>query len=831
MKVAQIKLFRRGLVALIVVVIAAVGWNYFQTWRRRAQVVQQAAKILSTEMLRSADSIEYSESSNGVLHFKLRAQRLLETRKGINLLEGIDAYDYNPDGTPKNHIQSQKAEYDRDRRKADFYGDVRIHAGTDLQLRTNSLHYDLDKNSGKTDDPLSVDSGQVHGAATGAWYDHGQGVLELRSNLDFVIRRKVLGREGAAQTDNMRVRASRGEYSETAHSMKLLGTVRIDSDNSSLSGDQVVASFTQDKKRLTSLDCIGNTEYLSKDSSGSRSLQGEHMIFGINPATRALEKIDVSQRARFLITAPDSVQELSAAELHISLDPAQNLPTGLEASEGVTFTIKRNLDQQVVQGQRLSASFVSGTNLLQQMRVWGGARMSTQSGSGGPSDDLSAQEIRLTFAAAGDRSVLKELQAEKSVSLVSAPRAAAAGKPAQPGRSLKASFLRLLYSASGEAESGQATGKVTISGIALSDSNPVEIRRLDADNVRFEFFPHDGQLRSFDGTDHVEILYQKPPAKPGESADEFRTSSSNVRATFRESDGKAESMRQWGNFVYKDGARTATAATSDYDAVKNVLLLRDSPKIVDEQSTTTGELVQYDQTKKILSVHGGVRSVLKSQNSGQMTPFSSSTNASSPSVVTADLMQVWSDTSLVRYTGKVQMLAENSQLSARSLEVGDDGARVEADGDVRHLLPRGEQQKSQKPEAKGQKPGVKNPKPEARSSPVLIQSAHLRYLKDQNSIRYTGNVTLQSEDTWMNSESLDATFNNDGKIQRATAQGKLHMRQAGRDIKGERGDYDLALGQFVVTGNPAEIQDPERGKSAALRLTFFTADDRILLGH
>ena len=832
MKVAQIKLLRRALVALIVVVIAAVAWNYVQTWRRRAHVVQQAAKILSTEMLRSADSIEYSASSSGVLHFKLRAQRLLETRQGINLLEGIDAYDYNPDGSPKNHIQSQKAEYDREQRKADFYGDVRIHSGTDLELRTNSLHYDLEKSSGKTDDPLSLSSGQVRGSATGARYDRGEGILALHSNLDFIIRRKLPGSEGTPQFENMRVRAGRGEFSESGHTINLRGSVHIDSESASLSGDEVVAAFSPDKKHLTSLQCSGNAEYVSRDAAGSRSLQGERMIFGISPASSSLEKIDVFQRALFSLAAPDSEQTLSGAEMHVSMDPARGLLTGLEAGGGVVFKIKRNLDQQLVQGQNLAATFLPGSNMIQQMRVWGGAKMTSRS-AGGASDELSAQEIRLGFSATGDRSVLKELQAEKSVSLVSSPRRAADSKPAQPGRTLSASFLRMLYSASGEyAESGQATGQVTISGITSGDSSQVEIRRLKADNVHFEFFPRSSQLRSFDGTDHVEIIYHKPAAKPGEAkAEEFRTSSSNVRAVFRESDGKAESVRQWGDFVYKDDSRTATAATSDYDALKDLLLLRGSPKIVDGQATTTGELVQYDQAQKILSASGGVRSVLKSQDSGQMTPFGSSSNAPSPSVVISDRMQVWTETSQVRYSGKVQMLSENSQLSSKSLEIGEGGARVDAEGDIRHLLTRKEDQGQKKGLVESRPEAGSRKKREAGSSPVLVESAHLTYRKDLNSIRYTGNVILQSDDTRMNSDMLDVTFGSDGKIQRASAQGRLQIRQGGRDVRGEKGDYDLALGQFVVTGNPAEISDPERGKSAALRLTFFTADDRILLGH
>ncbi len=833
MRVSQVRLFRRALVALILVVIVAVGLNYVQTWRRCARVVQQAAKILSTEMLRSADSIEYSEHENGIMHFKLRAEKLLETRQGINLLEGIDAYDYNPDGSTKNHIRSRKAEYDREHRKAYFLGDVQIHAGTGVELRTNSLHYDLENNTGKTDDPLSISSPQARGSAKGASYDHSQGVLELQSQLDFVVQHHVRNRAGVDQVEKMRVRASRGYYSETAHIIKLQGNTSIESDSASLSGNEIEVAFSPDKKRLTSLYCNGNAVYLSKDADEVRTLRGERMVFGINPNSRALEKIDVFRNAIFSTKSSESEQLLSGSELHVGLDPVRGILTGVNASGGVTFRIKRGLDQTAVEGEQLAATFEAGSNLLQKMRVWGGAKMSSQSRRDADGERLSAQEIRMSFGNNNGRSILKSLEADQSVSWISAPRKAAEGKPAQSGRSLSASFLEMIYSSSGEyLESGHATGQVTLSGVPLGDSSQAEIRRLKADTVRFQFYPRDNQLQSFDADDHVDVLYHKPPLPPDQgSAQESRTSSSKMRATFREADGKADSVRQSGDFVYQDGSRTATSATSDYDAAKEILLLRGSPRIVDQNSTTTGELVRYDQGQKILSVSGSVRSVLSPRDAGQATPFSSSSEASSPSVVTAEMMEYWTETSRVRYSGKVQMLSENSQMSARTLELRDAGVQVDADGDVRHLLPRTEGERQQQRAGSLKTPaGPARAKSGSKASPILVQSAHLKYLKEQNSIHYTGNVILQSDDIWMSSDSLDAMFSSEGKVEQAAARGKLQVRQAGREVKGQNGDYDLNLGKFVVTGNPAEIKDPEKGRSVAPRLTFFTSDDRILLG-
>src|SRR5262245_38538838 len=90
---ASVRLLRRALLALIAVLVSAVAWNYVATWRHRANIVSQAARILSPEMIRSAEGIEYSENQGGVARFKIKARKLLETRAGLSHLEGIEAFD------------------------------------------------------------------------------------------------------------------------------------------------------------------------------------------------------------------------------------------------------------------------------------------------------------------------------------------------------------------------------------------------------------------------------------------------------------------------------------------------------------------------------------------------------------------------------------------------------------------------------------------------------------------------------------------------------------------------------------------------------------------
>jgi LPS export ABC transporter protein LptC len=164
MRPRLIKNLRRSLIGLIALVLLAIAVNYAHIWYQRARSVQKAAQILSSEVARSFNRIEYSEYQKGVLRFRISARRVLESRQGKSFLEGIEAYDFNPDGSLHNEIRSRKAEYDRESKVADFSGDVRLFLGTSIELRTESLHYDLHTNIGATEDEVRFHSKMASGS-------------------------------------------------------------------------------------------------------------------------------------------------------------------------------------------------------------------------------------------------------------------------------------------------------------------------------------------------------------------------------------------------------------------------------------------------------------------------------------------------------------------------------------------------------------------------------------------------------------------------------------------------------------------------------------------
>jgi lipopolysaccharide export system protein LptA len=475
--------------------------------------------------------------------------------------------------------------------------------------------------------------------------------------------------------------------------------------------------------------------------------------------------------------------------------------------------MNRKNESTTIAGENLDAAFLAGASVLDRMRVWGDAQMSSSRGNEAEKDELHAQEIRLSFQDIQGRTALRRLEAERSVNWKTPPRSEEPGGPPRAGRTLSANRLNIRYAAGEDyPDSGDAAGNVVLASIPVREGQRAEIRRLEADTVRFRFWKASGRLREFEGEGHVAVSYHKPADPASEiPAQEFHTTSTNMRATLRENDGEAETVSQWGNFTYQDGARTASAGRGDYQAEKEVMVLQESPKISDANGSTTGVRMEYDQGKQVLAVRQRVRSVLRRATEGGGASSGTAEKASVPTIVTADNLQFWNNESRARYSGSALLLSEDGQLRCNVLEIFGGGERVEGEGDTRHIIfkkgnvsQRGPQEES--------KPGAKPEKqPERAKSQILIQSSRLRYFKEQNSIHYSEKVILNGEDLWMSSDSLDVVLDPEG-----------------RRVEQEFGDYYVSPGKVVVTGNPAQITDPKKGKTQARRLTFFTSDDRVL---
>jgi len=789
-------------------------------------------QILSSEMARSAESIEYSEYENGAIRFKIRAQKLLEMRQGTSFLEGIEAEDFNPDGSVRNQISSRQAEYDREGKVAEFSGDVRVKMGEEASLSAGNLNYDWGTDIGVIKDKLQFSSDQMRGTAGGGRYDNVTKTLDLTANVDFTLVPEAGGAVNAVDFEEIHISSNIAHFSRNARLFSFQSSAFVDAGSATLSAGKIDVFLTDDEKHVKSLRCLGNAVYQAKEVAEQRALKGDEMIFLVNQRSGTLEKIDVRGHASFSSNAEGREQELIGSEIQLEFDPEKGLPSLVKSTTGVRFSSKRGDAESVVTASRLEATFILGSNSLDTIHVWDNAKMSNRSVGDVGMESLEAGEIQISFREIESRVGIQQLQANGNVRWISNVTINDNATMSRQTRSLSAGYLGISYASDADfVESGVASGNVTFAGIPMSDAGNSQIKSLEADTVKFQFYAHANNLQSFEGEGHVRVIFRySAPQNAKSDAPDFSAASDHMRADFKESDGSIQSVSQWGNFVYQESSRKASAGRSDYDAQKQTLILRESPLIEDSSSSTSAEVMELDRKSMTLYAHRQVRSVLRVEKGMLGTHSGEDSNSYGATICTAEELQYWLEESRAKYSGNVQMLSESGQLQSQVLEIFDGGAKIVAEGGIRHLIPHYVAAESIDLAKLTNMNGNKSAKNLSAESIISIASSQLQYARSRSSLIYSGKVVLKGTDFNVSSESLEVTLDTEGKqIEQARAVGEVLIHQSGREARGDTADYILAQKKFIVTGNKAELIDPQRGRSVARRLTFYAADDRILL--
>jgi lipopolysaccharide export system protein LptA len=298
----------------------------------------------------------------------------------------------------------------------------------------------------------------------------------------------------------------------------------------------------------------------------------------------------------------------------------------------------------------------------------------------------------------------------------------------------------------------------------------------------------------------------------------------NVDFQASSTEGAVEKAEQWGKFRYEDESKSATAGRCTYEGAKELLIMTEAPEITDRQSgKTTGGRIEYDQKQKILYVHHHVRSILSAKKGDQSLLAGS--DSSSPSVVTADEMQFYSEANRAYYAGNVLLLSAEQKLQSKELEIIKGGEQMEARGEVNHLIYKTDQNNKKK---------SRKTKGDSSDLPINVQSSKLNYIKATNQIHYSGNVKLQSPNYDLSAASLDVKWDKEGKkINRATARENVMIVEENKIGKGDTADYYLDPERFVLIGTPAQIDSFEKSqstmRSTAPRLIFFVNEDKTRL--
>jgi lipopolysaccharide export system protein LptA len=121
-----------------------------------------------------------------------------------------------------------------------------------------------------------------------------------------------------------------------------------------------------------------------------------------------------------------------------------------------------------------------------------------------------------------------------------------------------------------------------------------------------------------------------------------------------------------------------------------------------------------------------------------------------------------------------------------------------------------------------------------------VHAGTLTYWSGEGRARLEQSVSAQSRQAQINSRVLELFFSSGSsagaqaassarQLARATATGSVVVRQGDRRGAAERADYAAAEGKFVLSGGRPTLYDASRGTTTGRQLTFFFADDTIIV--
>jgi LPS export ABC transporter protein LptC len=405
-------------------------------------------------------------------------------------------------------------------------------------------------------------------------------------------------------------------------------------------------------------------------------------------------------------------------------------------------------------------------------------------------------------------------------------------------RTLESEALRVAFTGSGSAGQRNAPqlAETLAPGIlewtdASSAGVGASRTKLRADKLQMEF-GREGKARQLVANGNL----QTERAFPGK-ASQTATANSGV-AQLLPSGGWSQ-MDLQGDVRLQEADRNARADHAVFRRLEQTALLTGQAVVRDTSTETHAPRITFMQSTGDIRAEGGVRST-------DFAPRGSTVQlAPVPANITSDAMQANSKTGRALYNGHARLWQGDAVLEADAIELLKATRVMNANGNVRGVFP---QTTAQNP---GQALVVKASTKKANL--WHVRSGTLSYYDTENRAHLERDVVAQSADQVMRAPVVELYFTHNAslaqnsgtgpngsgsaangaaggqQISRAVGAGGVIVEQSARKATAERGDYTASDGKFVMTGGNPTLYDGTEGTTTGRQLTFFLADDTIIV--
>ncbi len=413
-------------------------------------------------------------------------------------------------------------------------------------------------------------------------------------------------------------------------------------------------------------------------------------------------------------------------------------------------------------------------------------------------------------------------------------------------RVLQTSAFRMEFSGGKEHEASKPQQAETLAAgtmewtDAATPSSPAARTKLQADKLVMDF-AEEGKARQLQATGNVQTERRVAGRLP-------QTATSRSGVAEMSAAGGWSQMDLQGDVKLREGDRTGQAEHAVFQRASQTATLTGQAVARDATTETHAPRITFAQDTGDIRAEGGVRS----------TDYSSKTStvqlAPAPSNITSDTLQANSKAGRALYTGHARLWQGDSVMEANSIELLRETRVLYAVGNVRAVFPQAAGPSGEQATGPALDSGARqvNTAQVAPKKPQLWHAtcAALTYFDNEGRAHLVQSVVVQSADQKMRGPVLDLYFTRSQatgasgsnaastggasaggaqQISRAVGTGGVIVEEGDRKATAERGEYTAANGKFVMTGGNPTLYDGSAGTTTGRQLTFFLADDTIIV--
>ena len=420
-----------------------------------------------------------------------------------------------------------------------------------------------------------------------------------------------------------------------------------------------------------------------------------------------------------------------------------------------------------------------------------------------------ANLIEVKFQAQAERSLLREMRTEgRSVITLAAPKSKASD-PRAANKRLTADAVKLTWRVTGkDLEKAEAVGNGELFVDPVVQNAAADRKTLTAPRFDCDFFESGNLAKLFTATGGAKAVIE-PVIKTDDRG--TRTLSGRKIATvFVRETQDVERMDAQEDAKFNENDRNGVATNISYVAAEDMVRLRGGePTVWDSRARTKGIELDSNLRDEVSYSRGKTATTYYSQEqTNGATPF---TKVKSPVYVVSDRGEFHHQSGVAIYTGNARAWQDDNFVRGDKLTMYMNEKKMDANGRVQSAVYNARR------------------KDTGASTPVFATADSMFYSDPNRLLHYETNVDIRQAPDRITSNVADVYLAKEtNEMEKTIAQGNVVLTQPARKGVGDWMQYTTTDEVAILKGNPARVDDAEKGNTEGARLTVYLRDGRVV---